>query len=93
MEYVKTLGIFKKKTNIAGNSIILFIKNAKFSEYCISVLSVIDVQSQIFKVGLPPSKKIFFIHINESPLKMMKNTFYFFMLKIFFVLEIVTFLS
>ena len=29
------------------------------------------------KVGLPPSKKICVICLNESPLKMMKNAFYF----------------
>ena len=30
-----------------------------------------------FKVGHSPSKKDFFIHLNDSPSKMMKNTFYF----------------
>ena len=31
----------------------------------------------LFKVGLSPSKKNWFICFNESPLKMMKNAFYF----------------
>ena len=35
------------------------------------------------KVGLSPSKKFRFICFNESPLKMMKNAFYF-ILKLFF---------
>ena len=34
------------------------------------------------KVGVSPSKKIIFISLNESPLKMMKNAFYF-ILKLF----------
>ena len=46
----------------------------------------------IFKVELSPSKKIFFVCFKESPLKMMKNTFYF-TLKALFVLKIFTFLS
>ena len=39
-----------------------------------------------------PSNKILFIWFNESPLKMMKNAFYF-ILKALFVLEIFKFLS
>ena len=35
-----------------------------------------------------PSKKNCFIYFNESPLKMMKNAFYF-ILKVFFVLKII----
>ena len=30
-----------------------------------------------FKVGLSPSRKVSFICLNESPLKIMKNNFYF----------------
>ena len=45
-----------------------------------------------FKVGLSPSKKIGFICLIESPLKMIKNAFYF-ILKAFFVLKIFKFLS
>ena len=44
------------------------------------------------KLGLSPSKKVVFLCFNESPLKMMKNVFYF-MLKTLFVLEIFQFLS
>ena len=45
-----------------------------------------------FKVGLSPSKKICFICLIKSPLKMMENAFYF-ILKAFFVLKIFKFLS
>ena len=44
------------------------------------------------KVRLSPSKKFILIDCNESPLKIMKNTFCL-ILKAFFVLEIFTFLS
>ena len=44
------------------------------------------------KVGLSPSKKNCFIYLNESPLKMMKNAFYF-ILKALFILTIFKFLS
>ena len=44
------------------------------------------------KVGLSPSKQVFFIHFNESSLKMMKNAFYF-ILKALFVIKIFKFLS
>ena len=43
------------------------------------------------KVGLSPSKKICVICLIESPLKMMKNAFYF-ILKSLFVLKIFKFL-
>ena len=45
-----------------------------------------------FKVGLSPSKKACVICLIESPLKMMKNIFYF-ILKVLFVLKIFKFLS
>ena len=45
-----------------------------------------------FKVGIPSSKKVAFILFNESPLKMLKNVFYF-ILNVLFVLEIFTVLS
>ena len=45
-----------------------------------------------FKVGLSPSKKNGVICFIESPLKMMKNAFYF-ILKALFVLKIFKFLS
>ena len=41
------------------------------------------------KVGLSPSKKIFLVCFNESPLKMMKNALYF-MLKALFALKLFT---
>ena len=44
------------------------------------------------KVGLSPSKKFIFICFSESPLKMMKNAFYF-ILKALMVLKIFKFLS
>ena len=53
---------------------------------------IIDSQIRKVKVGLPPSKKICVICLTESPLKMMKNTFYF-ILKALFVLKIFKFLS
>ena len=40
------------------------------------------------KTGLSPSKNFFFICFNESPLKLMKNYFYF-MLKALFVLKVI----
>ena len=39
------------------------------------------------KVGHSPSKKVGFVCFNESPLKVIKNAFYF-MLKTLFILEI-----
>ena len=46
----------------------------------------------VFKIGLSPSKKIIFLCFNESPLKIMKNAFYF-ISKVLFVLKIFKFLS
>ena len=45
-----------------------------------------------FKIGLSPSKKMCVICLTESPLRMMKNTFYF-ILKALLVLKIFKFLS
>ena len=45
----------------------------------------------LIKVGLSPSKKVFFICFNDSPSKMMKNAFYF-ILKALFLLKIFKFL-
>ena len=45
----------------------------------------------VLKVGLSPSKKIRVICFIESPLKMMKNTFYF-IFKALFILKIFRFL-
>ena len=46
----------------------------------------------LLKVRFSPSKKFVLVYFNESPLKMIKNAFYF-MLKALFVFEIFTFLS
>ena len=53
---------------------------------------VCRIEKNYFKVGLSPSKKIFFICFNDSPWKMMKNAFYF-ILKALFVLKVFKFLS
>ena len=53
---------------------------------------MVTKRSHILKVGLSPSNKIIFICFNESPLKMMRNTFYF-IVKTLFVLKITEFLS
>ena len=45
----------------------------------------------LIKVGLSPSKKVFFICFNDSPSKMMKTAFYF-ILKALFLLKIFKFL-
>ena len=45
-----------------------------------------DKKIKSFKVGLSPSRKVGFISLNESPLKMMDNAFYF-ILKSLFVLK------
>ena len=45
-----------------------------------------------FELGLSPSKNSYLICFNESPLKMMKNVF-FFILKSLFLLKIFKFLS
>ena len=50
------------------------------------------VSEGVFKVGLSSFKKNCFICFNESPLKMMKNVFYF-ILKALYVLKIFKFLS
>ena len=51
---------------------------------------VISYEINRFQVALSPSKTIFFISFNDSPLKMMKNGFYF-ILKALFVLKIFKF--
>ena len=50
------------------------------------------VSKEIIKVGLSPFKNFAFIYVNGSPLKIMKNSFYF-TFKALFVQEIFTFLS
>ena len=45
-----------------------------------------------FQVGISRSTKSVLIDFNKSPLKMMKNAFYF-MLKALFVLEVFSFMS
>ena len=55
-------------------------------------IKVVHYLNLLFKVGLSPSKKICVICFIESPLKVMKNAFYF-ILKALFVLMIFKFLS
>ena len=43
---------------------------------------------EILKVGLSPSKKKCFICFNKSPLKMMKNAFYFILKALFKLLSL-----
>ena len=50
-------------------------------------------ECQISKVGLSPSKKMYVISFIESPLKMMKTAFFYFILKALFVVNIFKFLS
>ena len=50
---------------------------------------LLNLQNML-KVGLSPSKKFVLFFLYESPLKMMKNVFYF-ILKALFVLKIFTF--
>ena len=72
--------------------ICLFASEFTEKTICVIKFSVSTNYFTIFKVGLPPSKKIFVICFKESPFKMMKNAFYF-ILKVFFVLKIFEFLS
>ena len=58
----------------------------------VAPLRFIDFVKSMFKVGLSPSKNFFVICFIESPLKMIKNAFYF-ILKALFVLKIFKFLS
>ena len=67
------LKIFKK----------LVIENQKLD--LISEILPDPLKFESFKVGLSPFKKFVFIYSNESPLKLVKNTFHF-MLKALFVL-------
>ena len=46
-----------------------------------------NINKNMIKVGLSPSKKIFVICLIGNPLKMMKNVFYF-ILKAFFMLKL-----
>ena len=64
-----------------------------FHMYVTTNKDLINIFQMIyFKVGLSPSKKICVICFIESPLKVMKNAFYF-ILKALFVLKIFKFLS
>ena len=54
--------------------------------------AVFHVELKSLKVGLSSSKNICVIDVTESPLKMMKNVFYF-ILKALFVLKLFKFLS
>ena len=62
-------------------------------DFCINqLLSITHEIYQSLKSDSHPTKKILFICFNKSPLKVMKNAFYF-ILKALFVLKIFTFLS
>ena len=74
----QTLGLSKHAYNLIVLSHLVWIP-----------LSVL-VETQMFKVGLSPSKKNCFICFNESPLKMMKWRCF---LKAFFLLQRFNFLS
>ena len=68
------------------------VKYSKILDDLLSSIFQIHIAvTSALKVGLSPSKKVVFIYVNESSLKMMKNDFYL-MLKALFVLEIFTFL-
>ena len=56
------------------------------------VLKVLKINSQLIKVGLSPSKKMCVICSIESPVKVMRNAFYF-ILKVLPVLKIYKYLS
>ena len=72
---------------------IYLVQNRKSEHHHLMVNIWISLGSKFwFKVRLSPSKKIFFIYFDESPLKMMKNAFYF-TLKAPIVLKIFKFLS
>ena len=75
-----------------GLGICLFVSEFTERMICVIKFSVSTKYFTIFKVGLPPSKKIFVICFKEGPFKMMKNVFYF-ILKVFFVLKIFELLS
>ena len=76
----------------------VFENNMKFIRAACWINMVINnirryygVIMKVFKVGLSPSKKHDFVCFNESPLKIMKNAFYF-KLQTLFVLKIFKFL-
>ena len=67
---------FCMNTNIQGHfQICISVALMRFRGWALAI-----------KVGLSPSKKIYFVCFIESPLKIMKNAFYF-ILKAFFVLK------
>ena len=66
------------------------LKSFKVEEFTLSLNFSSEISS--VKVRLSPSKKICVICLIESPLKVMKNAFYF-ILKALFVLKIFKFLS
>ena len=72
-----------------SQAILLYLERDRRRIYNRSIFN--DPKSCI-KVVLSPSKKFVFINFSESPLKMMKNAFYF-MLKALFTFEIITILS
>ena len=67
------------------------LTSCTWSRYIWCFSETIFIGSNI-KVGHSPSKKISFIYFKESPLKMMKNAFYFILIALF-VLKILKLLS
>ena len=71
----------------------IYLKNHKgYVRVCDYVQGYLQVFMASFKVGLSPCKKVCVIYFIESPLKIMKNAFYF-TLKALFILKIFKFLS
>ena len=84
---------FMDNTSIYSNHKYLrqaFARYRSPPSFSVSVL-VLIISKVCFKVGLSPSKKVCVVCLTESPMKMMKNIFYF-ILKAFFVLNISKFL-
>ena len=73
---------------------IKFFAQSKFPVKLICCIAFRLASSTCFllKVGLSPSKKKCVICLNDSPINMMKNAFYF-ILKALFVLKLFSFLS
>ena len=68
------------------------LKSLKPKEVRPEEIKPVKYGDYFLKVGLSPSKKICVICLIESPLKMMKNAFYF-VLKALFVLKVFKFMS
>ena len=78
------------ESKVSRNVGVLYKTSTLINSKCLQSIYFSFINSYI-KVGLSPSKKICGICLIESPLKMMKNAFYF-ILKALFVLKIFKFL-